>query len=182
LPGKVKANKKSDRQGYYAALNVSPGATETEIRLAYEMSKQAHKARGRRPPPKVREAYEVLSDPEQRKAYDVGPAPLFGFLKRPDGSSRLDSVPVLIGSVVVLIVALLFTFGAEIKLHFTQYEVGDELYWKSTSKLFGVIEAYEGEHPFADGTRMAAYRVLSVADEKPSWHPARDLHRYTTPR
>lgn len=174
--------KKSDREGHYAALNVSPEATQSEIRLAYEMSKQAHKAKGRRPPPAVRAAYEVLSDAEARERYDAGPKPLFGFLKRPDGTSRLNSVPVLIGSVIVLIVTLGFMAGPEIRMHFTQYEVGDELYWKRNSKPFGVIEAYEEQHPFADGTRMAAYRVRSAKDEESSWHPAKDLHRYTAPR
>jgi curved DNA-binding protein CbpA len=174
--------KKADPKGYYAALNVSPDANPTEIRLAYEMSKQAYKAKGKRPPPKVREAYEVLSDPDQRELYDAGPKSLFGFLKRPDGSSRLDSVPVFIGSLVVLIVVLIFTFGPSIKASFTQYEVGDELYFKGKAKPFGLIEAYEEQHPFADGTRMAAYRVRPATGGEPSWHPASDLHRNTEPR
>ena len=60
--------------GHYATLNISPGASQDEIRLAYVMLKQVHAAKGKTPPPVVREAYETLRNPTHRQRYDAGPA------------------------------------------------------------------------------------------------------------
>jgi hypothetical protein len=172
---------KADPSGYYAALRISPDASAEEIRLAFVMLKQEYENGGRTPHPRVRAAYEVLKDPGERAAYDAGP-PSHNPLKRPDGTSRLESVPLLIGLVGLLIALLVYTLGPTIQVHFTQFQVGDELYWTATSQPFGVIEEYAEEYSFPDGTSMAAYRIRSESGEGPAWYPAKDLHHHTAPR
>ena len=92
-----------DPKGYYAALNISPGASQQEIRLAYTFLKQAYKTRRKRRDPKVRQAYETLGDREQRKRYDEGRSSRVSLLTRRDGESRLHSVPLLVVALLVFL-------------------------------------------------------------------------------
>src|SRR4051812_3575783 len=61
---------------YYAALGVAPGAEEGEIRAAFRrLAREYHPDVNRRPDAAERfrslvAAYEVLSDPATRRAYD----------------------------------------------------------------------------------------------------------------
>src|SRR3954447_25779892 len=61
---------------YYAALGVAPGATEGEIRAAFRrLAREHHPDVNPRPDAAERfrslvAAYEVLSDPATRRAYD----------------------------------------------------------------------------------------------------------------
>jgi len=167
--------------GHYATLNISHRASQDEIRLAYVMLKQAHAAKGKTPPPDVREAYETLRNPRERQRYDAGPPSALSFLKRPDGTSRLDSVPLLIGLVAVLAVALYFTVVPIVKVHYMQYEVGDQLLWTSNSTPFGTIIKFEEAHSFEDGSVMAAYQIRPADGEAPDWHSTNDIHRYAAP-
>lgn len=64
-------------QDYYAILGVSPNATMTEIRLAYRrQARTAHPDMNANDPEaeerfrQINEAYEVLANPEKRRAYD----------------------------------------------------------------------------------------------------------------
>ncbi len=64
------------KRDYYEVLNVSPGASEEEVRKAFRhLALEYHPDRNKSPDADVRfkeinEAYQVLSDPEKRAAYD----------------------------------------------------------------------------------------------------------------
>lgn len=72
---------------YYALLELAPGASEQELRQAFrQLSKRFHPdttslpaAEAEQAFQRLREAYAVLSDPEQRRRYDarlMAPAPV----------------------------------------------------------------------------------------------------------
>jgi curved DNA-binding protein CbpA len=168
--------KNRDSKGYYRALNVSPGASRQEIRLAYVFLKDAYK-NGKKSLDisRIRLAHKTLSDPKLRKQYDAGPAPRFRLPGRPGGGSRLNSGPLLIGVVAVLLGVLVFAF--DLQAHFVTFEVGSDLYWKKTSKPLGTVLDYSQEHQFEDGPSTEAYRIELDAGGEPAWLPALDLHR-----
>jgi len=164
--------KKRDPRGYYAILRISPDASQQEIRLAYEFQKQAYKD-GRKDLKigQIQAAYETLSDTERREIYDRGGS------SRPDGKSRLHSVPLLVTLTLVFLGVLAFAVGPIIMAHFTTFEAGDELYWKRTKKPFGTVLAYDPQHEFETGAAMPAYQIEISSDQDPAWFPARDLNR-----
>jgi hypothetical protein len=164
--------KKLDPKGYYAVLKVGPDASQQEIRLAYEFLKQAYKdgRKGLRIG-MIQEAYETLSDSEQRDLYDRGGS------SRPDGKSRLHSVPLLVVLTLVFLGVLAYAVGPVIMAHFTTFEAGDELYWKRTQKPFGVVVTFDARHEFEGGEAVPAYQIEISAGQDPVWFPARDLNR-----
>jgi DnaJ-class molecular chaperone len=70
-----------DPKGYYSALGVSSTATDTEIKKGYRLGVQKYhpdKNSSKEAVPvfyKIQEAYEVLSDPSKRQAYDLSAKP-----------------------------------------------------------------------------------------------------------
>src|SRR5947199_2290823 len=76
----------ADRPDYYKTLGVGKNASDAEIKKAY--SKLARQYLPDRNPgdksaeerfKQISQAYDVLSDPDKRKAYDRGQGPLGGF-------------------------------------------------------------------------------------------------------
>jgi curved DNA-binding protein CbpA len=165
-----------DPKGHYAALNISPGASQQEIRLAYKFLKRAYQE-GQKSLNlgKIQEAYETLSQPRQRKLYDPGPS---SPLTRPDGKSRLNSVPLLLTLLIVFVGVVAFAFGPAIRAHFMTFDVGADLYWKRTEKPLGVVLEHDAEHQFPDGLRASAYRIQLSSGEETVWLPALDLNRH----
>src|SRR5436305_13215833 len=76
----------AERTDYYKSLGVGKNASDEEIKKAYrKLARQYHPDRNagdKKAEEKFKEisaAYDVLSDPEKRKAYDRGQGPLGGF-------------------------------------------------------------------------------------------------------
>ena len=164
---------KVDPKGYYAALNVGPKACGQEIRLAYELLKQARK-QGKRnlDMAKIEAAYGVLGDVEQRRQYDVGQRPP----RKRNGPSRLHSVRLLLAITVVLLGILWIAFAPRIRAHLVSFDVGDDLYWRSTQKPLGEVVDIDQLHEFPEGTQSPAYQVQLASGATAVWFPARDLN------
>jgi len=164
---------KNDPQGFYAALNVSPGASRQEIRLAYEMLKQARKSGNRRVDVgRIEAAYGVLGDQQRRRQYDGGRARS----RKRSGPTWLHSIPLLLGLMVIFLGLLWVAFAPRIRGHLVSFDVGDELYWRSTHKALGAVVEVETRHEFAEGVQSPAYRVQPTSGAEPMWLPARDLN------
>jgi DnaJ-class molecular chaperone len=60
---------------YYWLLGIGPGASQTQIRIAYHARTQELRSEPREYAPllDVEEAYSVLGDPSRRRAYDLSP-------------------------------------------------------------------------------------------------------------
>ena len=76
----------ADKRDYYEVLGISKGASEDEIKIAYrKLAKQYHPDVNKAPDAEakfkeINEAYEVLSDPQKKAAYDqFGHAGMDGF-------------------------------------------------------------------------------------------------------
>ena len=175
-----------DPLGYYAVLNVSPDASSVEIRLAYEILKQSyHSERKQLEISKIRSAYQTLSHPGGRKAYDSGHKSgangksAVAELKRVVVTHR---VPIAIGLLALGIVVLFTLVGPELRASFVDFDAGDELYWVDHNRPLGTVEAFEAQHKFPTGAVVPAYRVNPSEGGEPAWYPAHDLERHARRR
>ena len=166
-----------DPRGFYAALNVSPDASREEIRLAYSFFKQAYK-RGQRSLDisTIQLARETLDDPARRRDYDKSRSSGSGLLTRADGTSRLNSVRLLVVLAMLFVGVLAIALGPNIAARFVTFEAGTELYWKQTSKPLGSVLEYAAAHEFEDGRHSSAYRIQLVSGGEPVWFAAPDLN------
>jgi curved DNA-binding protein CbpA len=166
-------------------LNVSPDASGVEIRLSYELLKKSyHSERKQLDISRIRAAYQTLSHPGGRKAYDTGRAadnskPSLDDVKRVLATHRL---PIAIGLIALGIVVLLSLVGPELRANFVDFDAGDELYWVDHHRPLGTIETFEAHHKFPTGAVAPAYRVKPAEGGEPAWYPARDLERHARRR
>ncbi|HET7179629.1 MAG TPA: DnaJ domain-containing protein [Chryseosolibacter sp.] len=84
-----------DMKDFYAILNVSPAASEAEIKTAFrKLAVRYHPDKNRSPDAKslfqeINEAYDILGDPQKRAAYDERRSnPLAGIIVEPVPTHR----------------------------------------------------------------------------------------------
>jgi len=165
-----------DPRGYYAALHVSPDASDAEINLAFKFLKEAYQKKHKQVDVgKIREAYEALGHPLRRAAYDEG---MNRNPKRSIGRPRFGFFQILIGLLVVSLIVVWVLVGPELKAHLTAFEPGDELVWSKTGKPAGTVLAYSAAHSFREGVIGPAYQVRPSGDDPPRWYPAGDIKRH----
>ena len=175
--------KRPDPEGLYAALNVSPDASQQEIRLAYTFLKQAYKSGNRSLKiGRVRQAYKTLGTPATRKRYDDGKRSPLARFTRPDGTTPLHSLPLLIGLLLATGGVTAFTLGPTVRAWFVTFDAGQQLYWKETGRPLGTVLQLAPDHEFAQGRRGRAYQIDLGAGNEPVWLPANDLARNCFPR
>ena len=167
-----------DSEGYYAALNVSPTASQTEIHIAYKLLRQAFDAGEElEDAEKVLCAYKLLGNPSTRAEYDARNEKKTWFLDRTGGQSRKQLAVALPVVLLLLGAALAFSFAPELRGMVVSFEAGDSLYWKETSKPIGVVVTYEANHPFPEGAPADAYQVRAASGAL-IWLAAEDVHRH----
>ena len=168
--------RKRDPKGYYTALNISPGATAAEIRLAYTFIKQSYHEEGRQVDiGKVRAANEVLSDPRARRDYDRGTAEGG---RGPAWMRSLSLRQVLVPLLGLGLLALLVILGPSLRAQFRTFEPGDQIYWTENEEPLGKVLSFDREHRFPSGATVPAFEILPASGDAPVWYPARDLKRY----
>jgi hypothetical protein len=166
----------TDPRGYYAALNISPTADRSEIKLAYHFLRASHRdGKTIRNVGKIEEAWKTLGKLESRAEYDGKAADRSGLLRDANGKSRLNSGALLAAISLAFLVVIAIIFGDQLKAPFVSYEVGDRIAWKATERPVGVVVAFEEAHPFPEGATQAAYRIRSKSGTE-LWFPAADLH------
>jgi curved DNA-binding protein CbpA len=170
------AVRKRDPQGYYAVLGISPDATATEVRLSYKFIKQSYHEEGRQVKiGQVRAAYEGLSDPKARRAYDRDGSTLD---HKPSWVKSLSLRQILVPVLMVSALVLLVLVGPSLRAQLRSFDPGDEGYWAENDESLGQVLSYEREHRFSSGTVAPAFEILPASGGKPVWYPARDLKRY----
>jgi len=166
----------SDPRGYYAALNISPTADTSEIKLAYHFLRASHRDGQKiRNVGEIEKAWETLGDLKKRAEYDGTAARRSGLLTDAKGKSRLNSGVLLAAVSLSFVVVIAIIFGDQLKAPFVSYEAGDQIQWKATKRPLGVVVSFEEEHPFPEGATQAAYKLRSKSGSE-LWIPAADLH------
>jgi curved DNA-binding protein CbpA len=163
------ARTQRDPLGYYKVLNLSPGANEAEIRLAYTFLKNAWQRDRRIPRSRIKEAYDCLSDSRQKAAYDSG--------KR----SRGDRDMVAVGVSGAIMVALLLFAGLIFPGFFLPnpkpFASGTAVVRQKDQAPLGEIVRREPAHLFPNGVSGAAY-LVRLADGTERWYPTTDLENH----
>lgn len=174
---------KSDPLGYYAALNVSPGANEIEIVLAFKLLKRAHLERRKTfDIGLVQEAYDVLRIPSQRSLYDKGRLTRRRgravVVKRRTDPQRTRGIVTLALLAVILVAVLGVIYGSSIRATFVQFDPGDTLYRSGNVRPLGTVVQYDDHHVFPNGADVPAYRIRRTSTGTEKWYPASDLERH----
>jgi len=158
-----------DPLGYYQVLKLSPGANEAEIRLAYTFLKNAWQHDRKIPRSRIKEAYDCLSDPNLKGAYDAG--------KR----SGPDREWVAAGVSAAILVSLLLFAGLVFPGFFlarpTPFEAGSLLVRQMDQTPLGEIVRRDPAHRFENGTSGSAY-LVRFGDGSERWYPTSDLENH----
>jgi len=158
-----------DPLGYYRVLNLSPGANEAEIRLAYTFLKNAWQHDRKIPRSRIKEAFDCLSDPSLKGAYDSG--------KR----KRADRDWVAVGvSAAILAALLLFAglvFPGFLLPRPTPFASGSQLVRQKDQAPLGEIVRRDPAHRFPNGVSGSAY-LVRFGDGSERWYPTSDLENH----
>ncbi len=156
----------SDARGYYKVLNLSPGASREEVKLAYSFLKLEAKKHGKRPQRGVHEAYACLSDPRQKAAYDRW--------KRRSSTGPQRRIPILAGAFLVLLLVAAVVSPGFMLPGPAPHPAGTDLVAREGGARLGEVLRRETAHIFPNGKMGEAYLVrLENGSER--WFPASDL-------
>jgi DnaJ-class molecular chaperone len=161
-----------DARGYYKVLNAEPGASQEELDLAYGFLKYEAEKDGKAPDRKVQEAYDYLSDPAKKAAYDAS-----GARVRDASETSGKRMLIFVGILVVLLLFAGFVFPGFLRPSPSPFHSGDQLVRESTGESLGQVVRREESHRFPGNVVGPGYLVrLSSGAEH--WFPASDLERH----
>ena len=158
----------SDPSGYYRVLNLSPGATDAEVRLAYTFLKNEWQMNRKIPRARIKEAYDFLCDPNQKEAYDAGRAE--------DGGGvmlRVTGAALLTG----LVLFWAFVFPGVLQPGRATFHAGDRLHQARVGAFLGEVVRKEEGHRFPNGAAGDAY-LVRLEDGSERWFPTTDLEAH----
>ena len=159
-----------DPKGYYALLNLSPNASEAEVRLAYTFLKIAWGMNRKLNRAKIKEAYDCLSDADRCLEYRTA-----GKKKRGSPGNR---VYVFGGSLaLVLFLVGAFVFPGFLIPAADPFRSGDRLLHAGDMAPLGEVVRMEAGHRFANGLAGNAY-LIRMEDGTERWFPTIDLERH----
>lgn len=160
-----------DPKGYYAVLNLSPNASDAEVRLAYTFLKNAWRTNRRLDRRRIKEAFDVLSDPEQLAAYRRSRT------RRPVISPD-QRIYVLGGSAAALLFLIAaFLFPGFLRPAPEAFSPGDRLLNQRTMAPLGEVMRRETGHAFPNGGTGDAY-LIRLEDGQERWFPVGDLEEH----
>ena len=161
-----------DPKRYYEALNLQPGATPAEVKIAYTFLSNASQANPRIAMNRVQAAFDHLSIDKNKAKYDAGDV---------EAMARHERRSIHLPGILVL--AVLFVFGGFIFPGFLlpgapPHHSGDYLVNKLDRAPLGRIVQAEEAHAFPNGAQGRAY-LVELTDGSQRWYPASDLeHHY----
>ncbi len=154
-------------------LRVAPGASDEEIRLAYDLILEVPPRERGTSQAEIERAFSILGNPATRRIYDRAQAgPAHG--RRRPGPSRLHDWRILATCLVLLVGILAFVWLPLFGSRFRSFSAGDRLVDVRGAE-FGVVVSFEDRHAFPGGKVSPAYLVETAPTKELRWFPAPDL-------
>ncbi|MGD8377774.1 MAG: hypothetical protein PVF68_16710 [Acidobacteriota bacterium] len=160
-----------DPKGYYATLNLSPEASDAEVRLAYTFLKSAWRTNRKLDRRKIKQAFDVLSDAELRAAYRRSTT------RRPAISPDRQIYVLGGSSAAVLFLIAAFLFPGFLRPAPEPFSPGDRLLNQRTMAPLGEVLRREAGHVFPNGGTGDAY-LIRLEDGQERWFPIGDLEEH----
>jgi len=158
-----------DARGYYKLLNLESGSGIEEVNLAYGFLKYEWEKDGCAPDRRIQQAYDCLSHPNRKAAYDSQRGDAIGFARR-----RLTGYVLLL---MILLAFAAFVFPGFLKSSPRPFGSADRLIRSSTGSFFGEIIRREQFHKFPLGQVGPGY-LVRMPDGEQRWFPAAELERH----
>ena len=156
-----------DPKRYYEILNLQPGASRSEVRLAYTFLRNASRSNPRLPLARIQEAYDFLSNQGHKAGYDAPPSSRRGPSYRAVGLAVVVALTAFGGLV----------FPGFLRLPPYPFVAGAHLVTRADEAPLGEVVRAEELHAFPNGFRDRAY-LVKLPDGRERWFPASDLERH----
>ena len=122
-----------DLQGYYAILQLTPGAGAEEVERAYQAMEAEWRQHQNVPRFQIQEAHRFLIDPERKAAYDAQRGPQ----AEPPSKTR----PLILGGVLMLLFVIAgFVFPGFLLGGTESFQAGDILVHSGGAGVVGLLE------------------------------------------
>jgi len=163
------ARLRRDPKAYYEVLNLQPGASPSEVKLAYTFLKNACVRDPRLEKDRIEEAYDFLQDPTQKDDYDIA------VVLATSPRNRSTNLGVIV--VVALLLFAGFVFPGFLRPGPEPFMTGQELVSNARKTPLGEVIREEEGHRFPNGLTGPAYLVRGE-DGTERWYPKSDIEAH----